>query len=96
MMNPMDFILLMASFAVAVMSVGTQGWTLPAVGAAMLSMAGGIWQSWMQWLRHRSWVHHRDSGAAPSTQHLALSAAIGWFLGVAGAILWILATRISH
>ena len=95
-MNPMDFILLIVSIAVAVMSVVTQGWTLHGIGPAILSMAGGIWQLWMQWLRHRSWLRYRDSGFAPSTQHLAISAAVGWLVGMAGAMIWILVTRISR
>jgi hypothetical protein len=34
-----------------------------------------------EWLRHRSWLKHRASGFAPSTQHIAV---IGTF--VAGAV----------
>jgi hypothetical protein len=68
-MNPMDFILLIVAIAVAVMSVALQGWTLHGIGPAILSMAGRIWQFWMQWLRHQSWLRHRDSGFAPGTQH---------------------------
>jgi hypothetical protein len=96
LMNPMDFILLIVSIAVAVMSVVVQGWTLNGIGPALLASTGGIWQFWMQWLRHLSWLHHRESGSVPGTQHLAISAAVGWFLGMAGAMLWILATRISR
>ena len=92
-MNPMDFILLIVSVAVAVMSVALQGWTIHGIGPAIFSLAGGIWQFWMQWLRHRSWLRHRDSGFAPGTQHLALSAAVGWFVGMVGAMIWLLATR---
>jgi len=98
-MNPMDYILLIVSIAVAVMSVVLQGWTLQGIGPAILSMVGGIWQFWMQWLRHLSWLRHRESGFAPGTQHLAIAAAVGWFLGMAGAMIWmiwILATRISR
>ena len=42
----------------------------------------------MQWLRHRSWLRHRDSEFAPGTQHLALLAAIGWLLCIVGACIW--------
>jgi hypothetical protein len=94
-MNPMDIILLIVSVAAAVMSVLTQGWSLNGIGPAILSITGGLWHLWMQWLRHRSWLRHRDSGFAPGTQHLALSAAVGWFLGMTGALIWIGATRIS-
>jgi len=92
-MIPMDFILLIISIGMAVMSVVFQGWTLQGIGPAILSLVGGIWQLWMQWLRHRSWLHHRESGFAPGTQHLALTAAVGWFLCMAGATIWIVATR---
>ncbi len=95
-MNPMDFILLIVSVAVAVMSIIARGWTLHGIGPAILAMAGGIGHFWMQFLRHRSWLRHRDSGFAPGTQYLAISAVVGWFLGMAGAVSWILATRISQ
>ncbi len=94
-MNPMDFILLIVSVAAAVMSVLAQGWSWNGIGPAIFLIAGGVWQFWMQWLRHRSWLRHRDSGFAPGTQHLALAAAVGWFLGMAGATIWIVATRIN-
>ena len=55
-MNPMDFILLIVSITVAVLSVVAQGWTVQGIGPAIFSMAGGIWQCWMQWLRHRNWL----------------------------------------
>jgi hypothetical protein len=60
----------------------------------MLATASGFWQVWMQWLRHRSWLRYRDSGFAPGTQHL-MTAALGWFFGVAGAAAWaILALKV--
>jgi hypothetical protein len=93
-MHPMDFIVLIFSIAAAVMSVLAQGWSLNGIGPAILLIAGGVWQFWMQWLRHRSWLRHRDSGFAPGTQHLALAAAVGWLLGLTGATIWIVATRI--
>jgi hypothetical protein len=94
-MHPMDFILLIVSVAMAVMSVLAHGWKLNGIGPAILVLAGGVWHFWMQWLRHRSWLRHRDSGFAPGTQRLALAAVVGWFLGIAGATIWIVATRIS-
>jgi hypothetical protein len=90
----MDFIVLIFSIAAAAMSVLAQGWSLNGIGPAILLIAGGVWQFWMQWLRHRSWLRHRDSGFAPGTQHLALAAAVGWLLGLTGATIWIVATRI--
>jgi hypothetical protein len=92
--HPMDFIVLIFSIAAAAMSVLAQGWSLNGIGPAILLIAGGVWQFWMQWLRHRSWLRHRDSGFAPGTQHLALAAAVGWLLGLTGATIWIVATRI--
>jgi hypothetical protein len=94
-MHPMDFILLIVSVAAAVMSVLAQGWSLNGIGPAILLIAGGVWHFWMQWLRHRSWLRHRDSGFAPGTQHLTLAAAIGWLLGLTGPTIWIVATRIG-
>jgi len=90
-MNPTDFILFSLSLAFAAISLVAHGWTVNGVGPAILSSAGGCWQLWMQWLRHRSWLRHRDSGFAPGTQHLALSAAVGWFVGMVGAVLWTMA-----
>jgi hypothetical protein len=44
-----------------------------------------------EWLRHHSWVKHRDSGFAPSTQHIAM---IGTFVAgaafVAAIVTWLL------
>jgi hypothetical protein len=92
-MNPMDIVFLILSLGVAVFSVAVHGSTLSGIGPAALSIAAGVWQFWMQWLRYRSWLRHRDSGFAPGTQHLALSAAVGWFLGMTGAMIWLLVTR---
>ncbi len=93
-MNPMDFILLIVSVALAGMCVLVQGPTWNGIGPAILLVAGGVWQFWMQWLRHGSWLRHRDSGFAPGTPRLALAAAVGWFLGIAGATTWVVATRL--
>jgi hypothetical protein len=76
--------------APAALSLLAHGWTSGGVGPAALASAGGAWQLGMQWLRHR------DSGFAPGTQHLALAAAVGWFLGVAGAAVWLLATPLGR
>lgn len=92
-MNPMDFILLFISLAVAVLALAAQGWGWNGVGPAVLSAAGGAWQLWMQWLRHRSWLRHRASGFSPGTQPLALSAAVGWLVGTTGAMLWVVITH---
>jgi len=91
-MNPGDFILLFVSFVLAGMALLVHGWAFNGIGAAILSTAGGLWQLWMQWLRHRSWQRHIDSGFAPGTQHLALTAAIGWFACTVGAGIWLLLT----
>jgi hypothetical protein len=91
-LNPTDYFLLLLSLSFAALSLLAQGWTLNGVGPALLATAGGLWQLGMQWLRHRSWVRHRDSGFAPGTQHLALSAAVGWLLGTLGAGLWLIWT----
>lgn len=88
-MNPTDFFLLLVSLMVAAVSVLVRGWTFSGIGPAILASAGGFWQLWMQWLRHRSWLRHRDSGFAPGTQYLELSAAIGWMIGMGGALLWV-------
>jgi hypothetical protein len=87
-MNPTDFILLFLSLGLAALSIFNNGWTINGVGPALLVSAAGFWQFWLQWLRHRSWLRHRDSGSVPGTQHLAISAAVGWFLGTAGAAIW--------
>lgn len=43
-------------------------------------LAGVAWWMLMEWLRHRSWKRHKDSGFAPGTQHLAMLAAAGVLL----------------
>jgi hypothetical protein len=89
-MNPIDFMLPLVCVAVAVMSVSFHCWTLNGIAPAILSTAGGFWQLWMQWLRHKSWLQHRNSGFVPGTQHLALSAAVGWFIGLSSGIIRLL------
>lgn len=91
-MSPTDLLLLFCSLAIGAMSLLIHAWTWNGIGPALLATAGGFWQLWMQWLRHQSWLRHRDSGFAPGTQHLALSAAVGWFLGTVGAGVWMFAT----
>ena len=91
-MNPTDFLLLILSLGFAALALLAHGWTGTGVGPAALSTAAGLWQLWMQWLRHRSWLRHKDEGFAPGTQHLALSAAVGWFLGIGAALLWTMLT----
>jgi hypothetical protein len=90
-MNPGDFILLFLSLAFAALSLLAHGWTLNGIGPALLS-TGGFWQLWMQWLRHRSGLRHKDEGFAPGTQHLAISAWLGWSLAVFAAVTWAMLT----
>ena len=87
-MSPGDFFLLFLSVVGACMSVALQGWTLNGIGPAALLVAAGFWQFWMEWLRQRSWLRHRDSGFAPGTQHLALAGALGYLVGTLGAVIW--------
>ena len=89
----MDFFLLLLSLLVAAVSLALNGLTLRGVGPAFLACAGGFWLLWMQWLRYVSWLRHRDSGFAPGTQHLALLATFGWFLGTVSAIIWTLVSK---
>lgn len=67
-MSPTDFFLLSVSLAFAAASIAVHGRTLNAIGPALFATVGGFWQLAMQWLRHRSWLQHRASGVAPSTQ----------------------------
>lgn len=92
-MNPTDFFLLLLSLLMAAASLAIGGWTFNGIGPAVLSSAGGFWQLSMQWLRHRSWLRHRESGFAPGTQCLALAAALGWFVVIVGAGLWLMAAN---
>jgi hypothetical protein len=69
-----DVFLLLATFVFAALSFLALGWTLNGIGPALLATSGRVWQLRMQWLRHRSWLHHKDSGFAPGTQHLVLAA----------------------
>jgi len=87
-MNPSDFILLFLSLGFAAFSLLDHGWTMNGVGPALLATAGGFRQLWMQWLRHRSWLRFRDSGFVPGTQHLAISAWLGWSVGIGAALIW--------
>jgi hypothetical protein len=87
-MNPADFILLFLALVFAVVNLCAHGWTLNGIGPALLSMTGSFWQLGMQWLRHRNWLRHRDSGFAPGTQHLAVSAWLGWSLMTFVAVIW--------
>jgi hypothetical protein len=88
-MSPAHLFPQFLSLVLAILCVVVHGWTLNGVGPALLAVAGGFWEFWMQWLRHRNWLRHRDSGFVPGTQHLALSAAVGWFLGVVAAAVWV-------
>jgi len=93
-MNPSDLILLVLSLGFAALSLLAHGWTMNGVGPAVLAAAGGVWQLWMQWLRHRSWLCHREVGFVPGTQHLAISAWLGWSLATLAAVIWAVATRV--
>jgi hypothetical protein len=87
-MNPGDIILLILSLVFAVVNLLVHGWTLNGAGPALLAAAGGFWQLWMQWLRRRSWLRHKDSGFAPGTQQLAFLAWLGWSLAAFAALIW--------
>jgi hypothetical protein len=87
-MNPGDFLLLFLSLGFAFMSLLVHGFTPNGIGPALLATAGGFWQLWMQWLRHRSWLRHKDSDFIPGTQHLAIAAWLGWSLATFAAVIW--------
>jgi hypothetical protein len=89
-MNPLDFLILVVTWALASFAVMAHGLTWNGVGPAILMVVGGTWNFWMQWLRHRSWLRHRDSGFAPGTQHLALMGGMGFLLCVSCACVWAL------
>ena len=91
-MNPGDLLLLLLSVGFAVMCLLAHGWTLNGIGPALLSTVGGIWQLWMQWLRHRSYLRHKDEDFIPGTQHLAISAWLGWSLTALAALIWAMLT----
>lgn len=91
-MNPGDFILLFLSLGFGGLSLVAHGWTLHGIGPAVLATAGGFWQLWLQWLRHRSWVRHKDERFSPGTQHLALAAWLGWALTMLAAVTWAMLT----
>src|SRR5262249_39610548 len=91
-MNPMDFLYLFVSIGLAALVIGVRGWTLNGIGPAALAVMAGLWHFSMQWLRHQSWLRHRDSGFSPPTQHLLMSAVVGLFMGTLAAIIWLLAT----
>jgi hypothetical protein len=90
-MNPGDFLLLFLSLGFALMSLLAQGFTLNGIGPVLLATIGGFWQLWMQWLRHRSWLRHKDSDFVLGTQHLAVSAWLGWSLATITAVIWAVA-----
>jgi len=88
-MNPTDFLVLIVTWVLACLSVVTHGLTPKGIGPAAFLFLGGSWNFWMQWLRHRSWQRHRDSGFAPGTQHLALLGSTGFLLCVSCACVWV-------
>ncbi len=57
-MNPGDFLLFILSLGFAALSLLAHGWDVNGIGPAAFATAAGIWQHWMQWLRHRSWLRH--------------------------------------
>jgi len=91
-MNPGDFILLLLSLAFAALNLFSHGWTLNGIGPALLFTVGGFWQLWMQWLRYRSYLRHKNEDFIPGTQHLAISAWLGWSLATFAAITWAMLT----
>jgi hypothetical protein len=89
-MNPTDFLILIVTWVLACCWILTQGLTLNGIGPAALLLVGGTWNFWIQWLRHRSWLDHRDSGFAPGTQPLALLGGIGFLFCVSSATVWVI------
>lgn len=87
-MNPGDYLLLLLSLAFAAVSLLAHGWTPNGIGPALLSTAGGFWQLWMQSLRHRNYLRHKDDEFIPGTQHLAIAAWLGWSLAAFSATTW--------
>jgi hypothetical protein len=91
-MNPGDLILLLLTLAFAALSLLAHGWTLNGIGPALLATAGGVWQLWMQRLRRRSYLRHRNTDFIPGTQQLAIAAWLGWSVATGAALVWSLAT----
>lgn len=91
-MNPLDYMILLASLGLAAAALGSGGPTWNGIGPAILFAFGGLWQFWLQWLRRRSWRRHRGAGSAPGTSHLGIAAALGWFLAVCAAASWVMLT----
>lgn len=93
-MNPADFLFVLLALGLAAFAVACDGWTLNSVGPGVLLIAGSVWNLWMSWLRHRSWLHHRESGFAPPTQHLLLIGVAGLLVGTVAAFVWVLLTHV--
>lgn len=91
-MSPGDLLLLLLPLAFAGICLLAHGWSWNGIGPALLATVGGVWNLWMQWLRHRNWLRHKDSDFIPGTQHLAISAWLGWSLGVYAALIWAILT----
>jgi hypothetical protein len=87
-LSPTSYLLLFFSFVGAAMSLLANGLSAGGVGPVVLALAGGIWQFWMDYLRHRVWLQHHDSGFVPGTQHLAMAGALGWGIAVVVAMAW--------
>ncbi len=92
-MNPTDFLLLGVALVLASCSLAAHGPTMNGLGPAVLLIGGAFWHLAMQWLRHRSWQRHRDSGGAPGTQHLDLLGITGCLLCTSLACLWAFLVR---
>jgi hypothetical protein len=90
-MNPGDVLMLLMSLALAGMVLFTHGWSLTGMALAVFALAGGLWNLWMQQLRHRVWLQHKDSEFVPGTQHLAISGWLGWSIATytAMACIWL-------
>lgn len=80
--------LLLLSLGFAILSLQANGLTWNGIGPAVLAIAGAVWELLLQWLRHRSYLKHIDSGFAPGTQHLAIAACLGWALATFAAVIW--------
>ena len=95
-MNLMDALLLIVTWGLAGRWVYIRGLTPSGIGPAVLLFLGGAWHIGMQWLRHRRWQRHRESGFAPGTQALDLLSATGFLLCVGGAVLWAFLVQVNR
>ena|SRR5579871_2814272 len=86
--SPVALMSFVISLLVGTGLVVTAGPRPGAVGPAVLLITGAGWNLWMEELRHRSWLRHRDNGFAPGTQHLVLLGTFGGLLCSLAAVIW--------